>query len=192
MATYNKFQDFVEQLGKGVHQLHAAGHVLNIYLSNAVPSASLDAVKADLAEITAQQDFFEINAASTKVVKIHEIHLSQLTDVQDAQEEMLLVLMKSGATTSGSGGTAPTAVPLEIGDAAYGGTAEVNNTTKASVGTIVTHAAWHWNVRIPFDVIFTPEARKPLAPSGRLTVELATTPADSITMGGYMVIEEIG
>ena len=26
MATFNKFQDFVEQLGKGVHQLHAAGH----------------------------------------------------------------------------------------------------------------------------------------------------------------------
>ena len=51
MATYNKFQDFVEQLGKGVHQLHAAGHTLEIYLSNTVPSASLDAAKADLAEI---------------------------------------------------------------------------------------------------------------------------------------------
>jgi len=54
MATFNKFQDFVEQLGKGVHQLHAAGHTLKVYASNAVPSASLDAVKADLAEITAQ------------------------------------------------------------------------------------------------------------------------------------------
>lgn len=51
MATYNKFQDFVLQLGKGVHQLHAAGHVVECYLSNAAPSASLDAVKADLAEI---------------------------------------------------------------------------------------------------------------------------------------------
>lgn len=53
MAAYNKFQDFVEQLGKGVHQLHAAGHTLRVYLSNAVPSASADAVKADLAEISA-------------------------------------------------------------------------------------------------------------------------------------------
>jgi len=52
MATYNKFQDFVEQLGKGVHQLHAAGHQLEVYLSNAAPSASGDAVKADLAEIS--------------------------------------------------------------------------------------------------------------------------------------------
>jgi hypothetical protein len=57
MATYNKFQDFVEQLGKGVHQLHAAGHQLDCYLSNATPSASLDAVKADLAEITNQNGY---------------------------------------------------------------------------------------------------------------------------------------
>lgn len=53
MAAYNKFQDFVEQLGKGVHQLHAAGHLLKVYLSNAVPDAAADAVKADLAEIGA-------------------------------------------------------------------------------------------------------------------------------------------
>ena len=53
MATYNKFQDFVEQLGKGTHQLHAAGHLLKCYLSNAVPDAAADAVKADLAEIGA-------------------------------------------------------------------------------------------------------------------------------------------
>lgn len=57
MATFNKFQDFVEQLGKGVHQLHAAGHTLNVYASNAAPSASADAVKADLAEITAQNGY---------------------------------------------------------------------------------------------------------------------------------------
>lgn len=53
MATYVKFQDFAEQLGKGVHQLHAAGHTLKCYLTNATPSVSADAVKADLAEITA-------------------------------------------------------------------------------------------------------------------------------------------
>ena len=52
MASFNKFQDFAEQLGKGIHQLHAAGHTLKVYLSNATPSAADDAVKADLAEIT--------------------------------------------------------------------------------------------------------------------------------------------
>lgn len=57
MATFNKFEDFVEQLGKGVHQLHAAGHELKVYASNATPSASADAVKADLAEITAENGY---------------------------------------------------------------------------------------------------------------------------------------
>lgn len=52
MAAFNKFQDFAEQLGKGVHQLHAAGHTLKVYLTNATPDAAADAVKADLAEIT--------------------------------------------------------------------------------------------------------------------------------------------
>src|SRR3990167_6965201 len=53
MAAFNKFENFVEDLGKGIHQLHAAGHTLKIYLSNATPSVSLDAIKADLAEIAA-------------------------------------------------------------------------------------------------------------------------------------------
>ena len=57
MASFNKFQDFVEQLGKGVHQLHSPGHTLKVYLTNDTPDASLDAVKADLAEITAQNGY---------------------------------------------------------------------------------------------------------------------------------------
>lgn len=51
MATYNKFQQFVEDLCKKVHDLH--NDTLKVYLTNATPSASADAVKADLAEISA-------------------------------------------------------------------------------------------------------------------------------------------
>jgi hypothetical protein len=51
MATYNKFQNFTEDLLEGVHDFDA--HTFKIYLTNAAPSASLDAVKADLAEISA-------------------------------------------------------------------------------------------------------------------------------------------
>lgn len=50
MAAFNKFNDFVEQVGKGVHLLHAAGHTLKMYLSNEQPLAA-DTVKADIAEI---------------------------------------------------------------------------------------------------------------------------------------------
>jgi len=57
MATFNKFQDFVEQLGKGVHQFHAAGHTLMVYLTNNTPDAAADAVKADLLGITEENGY---------------------------------------------------------------------------------------------------------------------------------------
>ena len=53
MAAYQKFQQFVEDLLLGKHDFSAAGHVFKAYLSNAAPSASADAIKADLAEISA-------------------------------------------------------------------------------------------------------------------------------------------
>lgn len=62
MAAYNKFQDFVEQLGKGVHQFHAAGHELKIYLTNNAPDAALDAVKADLVGITEENGYAPADA----------------------------------------------------------------------------------------------------------------------------------
>lgn len=46
MATAVKFQDFVEQLAKGVHNFST--HALKATLGNTAPSASADAVYADL------------------------------------------------------------------------------------------------------------------------------------------------
>ena len=56
MASYNKFQDFVEQLCKGVHQLHAAGHTCKYFLTNEQPLAA-DTVKADMVEITQENGY---------------------------------------------------------------------------------------------------------------------------------------
>lgn len=50
MVSFNKFEVFGEDLSEKVHDLNA--DTLECYLSNAVPSASADAVKADLAEIS--------------------------------------------------------------------------------------------------------------------------------------------
>jgi hypothetical protein len=52
MAAFNKFNDFVEQLAKGVHQCHAAGHLFKVFLTNELPLAA-DTIKTDMAEITA-------------------------------------------------------------------------------------------------------------------------------------------
>jgi len=55
MATFNKFESFVGSLGVEGQQLNT--DTLNVYLTNATPSASLDNVKADLAEITNENGY---------------------------------------------------------------------------------------------------------------------------------------
>lgn len=49
MAAFNKFNRFVTDLALKVHDLNL--DAVKIYLSNTAPSATLDSVKADLAEI---------------------------------------------------------------------------------------------------------------------------------------------
>jgi hypothetical protein len=55
MASFNKIQGFVGYLGLAAINFNT--DALNIYLSNATPSASADDVKADLAEITNQNGY---------------------------------------------------------------------------------------------------------------------------------------
>lgn len=146
--------------------------------------------------VTAQQDLFEIVAPSDAIVIIHEWELSQSTEVGDTQEEQLQLTTNRGigAVTSGSGGSTPTAQPIEDGDAAFGGTVEVNNTTKmaAGSGSLEELEPYGWNVRVPYLKIYTPETRPIISPGNRWTLELETTPADSITMNGRIVFEEVG
>ena len=66
MAAFFKFQDFSEQLIRGVHDFDA--HVFKVYLSNAAPSASLDAIKTDLAEIAAGNGYTAGGTATTITV----------------------------------------------------------------------------------------------------------------------------
>mgnify|MGYP000553884873 CR=1 FL=1 len=145
--------------------------------------------------VTVQQDFFEITAASARPVLVHSIELEQMTEVGDAAEEGLAILLRrgTGSVTAGSGGTTPTPAPIVTSDPAAGLVSKVNNTTKMVVGTgtITLLRAWAWNVRIPFLKLFTPETRPVILPGEKLTLELATTPADSITINGTMVVEEI-
>jgi len=51
MASFNKFNSFVEALAEKVHNL--GSDTLKVYLSNATPDAAADSVKGDLAEISA-------------------------------------------------------------------------------------------------------------------------------------------
>lgn len=153
-------------------------------------------VVAKAIAVTAAQDFIEILAATGKGTIIHEWTVSQTTEVGDAQEEGLLLTTNRGvgSVTSGSGGGSVTAQPIQDADTAYGGTIERNNTTIMAVGsgTLEELEAYAWNVRVPFQKVYTPECRPYVAPGNRWTLELETTPADSITVTVTMIIEEHG
>lgn len=145
--------------------------------------------------VTAAQDLFEITAASSRVLLIHGIELAQTTELGDAAEEVLPLLFRRGTsgTTSGSGGSSATPAPAMANAGAAGSTAEVNNTTRMSGGTITTLVATAWNIRqSPMQWIFTPEMRPVVSPGERFTVELSSAPADSVTISGTLWFEEIG
>lgn len=67
MATFNKFQSFVTAVAAGTHAaaLNADTDTLKVYLTNAAPSASLDLLKADLAEISAGNGYTAGGADAT-------------------------------------------------------------------------------------------------------------------------------
>lgn len=142
--------------------------------------------------VTAAQDLIEIVAPSTGIVLIHDISVSQQTNLGDTNEKELQIAWKSGATTTGSGGSTLTPVVRDFGDAATGCTVKANNTTKATSGTIVTHYYWNWNVRGEFLRIFTPETRPILRASRRATLELVNAPAASMTISVNVTYEELG
>lgn len=147
--------------------------------------------------VTAAQDLFEVAAPTDAIVVIHDWTLSQSTEVGDAAEEMLVLTTNRGVgtVTSGSGGASVTPSQIEDGDTAFGGTVERNNTTILAVGTgtLETDLEVHcWNVRVPYQKIYTPETRPSISPGNRWTLELETAPADSVTMSGVITFEEIG
>lgn len=139
--------------------------------------------------VTVAQDLFRVSAPADAVVVVHRVTISQSSDAGDSESEQLNVLIHRG-TTDGSGGSTPTARPMEVGDAAFGGSVGANNTTQSTEGTQL-HAE-SFNVMAGLDIVWTPETRPVISPSARLVVELQTAPADSLTMSGSIYFEEIG
>ena len=140
--------------------------------------------------VTNIQDFFEVNAPADSVVVIHSIRIAQYSDVGDAAAEMLPVQISRSTGSAGSGGTIPTARPHHLGDAAFGGTIEVNNTTQA--GTTVVLLSETFNIRSGWFYNPAPDERMVVSPSGIVVVELPVAPADELTMEGSITFEEIG
>jgi hypothetical protein len=65
MASFNKFEQFIKDLGDKVHDLDADD--IRVYLTNVAPSASADSVIADLAEISAGNGYDAGGKSATAV-----------------------------------------------------------------------------------------------------------------------------
>jgi len=144
--------------------------------------------------VSAAQDFFEISPADDKPVQLVGITIDQtgISDVGDAQEELLRWQVIRGYTTSGSGGSAPTPRPLAPNDVAAGFAAEVNNTTVANTGTAVTLHEGAFNVRSGL-IFWWPEGTEPGASQGNTTIVVRTVaPSDAITFSGTLYVRELG
>lgn len=139
--------------------------------------------------VTAAQDLFEVVAPADAVVAIHSWGFYQSSDAGDAESEQLALLIHRG-TATGSGGSSVTPSPRNVGDAAFGGTVEANNTTQSAEGTFL--GSYSFNVMAGIERIYTPEERDIISPSGLWIAELQTAPADSLTMNGWVKFEEIG
>jgi hypothetical protein len=149
----------------------------------------------DKVSVTAVQDLFAIVAHASKqcVLLGFEIGVAGVAaDAGDAQEEMLALRIRSGQTTAGSGGSAPTPVPVDASLAAAGFTARVNDTTQASAGTIVTHWTGAINNRVGIDKPLTDGQQIIFGAGRRLTIELIDAPTDALTVSGTAWVQEIG
>jgi len=141
--------------------------------------------------VAANVDFWEIQPADDKPIKIHSIYLSQSTETGDAQEEMMQVQIIRGQTTSGSGGIVPTARPLNRSDAAFAGTIECLNLTTATAGSFHKMHTEAFNVRTGWFYCPIPENRIQVSQAdATVVVRLLTVPTDPINFLGTIYFEE--
>jgi len=144
--------------------------------------------------VSAVQDAFSIKAGASNPIRLVKIDIAQngVADVGDAQEELLRFQIKVGATTQGSGGSAPT--PSNGRGNTATATAHANDTTQSSAGTAKTVYASSFNIRSGLLYIPTPEeAELSVTPAGQIMqIAFPAAPADAITFTGMVIWEELG
>lgn len=148
-------------------------------------TAALDALS-----VSAVCELFNILAPADAVVAIHEVSITQ--DAGETSEQLPVRIFRT-ATDQSAKGSANTPAPLEVGDAAFGGTVRTNVLTAETFATETTMLfcqsqnvlnGWHW--------LWTPETRPILSPSGKLCIKLDAAPAGALAFSGFVVFEEIG
>lgn len=148
--------------------------------------------------VTAVQDFLSVAPLTGRNCRVVALGLTQASDVGDAAEEILSVslIRVTGTTAQPSGGASVTPEPIDyIGVKATANFVARRNDTTVGTGTLATCMPFQFNIRTGLEVWFPPECRFQ-AIQGDTTNEIGivlrlnVAPADSLTMSGWMIVEE--
>src|SRR5207244_7063336 len=122
-----------------------------------------------------------IASAAGKPIVVIDAELTQETATKDANETINRLQWRRGNTTTGSGGTTPTPVKKNPSMGSASATTKVNNTVKATAGTVDTIMPTTWNVRQEKRFSPLPDGTIEVAGGSRICLELVSAPAASET-----------
>lgn len=140
---------------------------------------------------TGPLDLVELNPSASQPLLLLGFTIFQTSDFGDAAEEGQELTLETGNSTSGSGGASATPVSTYTDGGAAGFTAEMGNTTPASGGTNVERGRWGWNVRMEKEKMHTEAEQIKIAAGVRGVFRLKGTSADSLTIRGELIIQEV-
>lgn len=139
--------------------------------------------------VAAAQDVFEITAAASKPIKIRRVSVYN-TDAETNEQVAVNLAYATGAFTSGSGGASVTPVKTDQLDPTASFSAERNNTTGASGGTITVIEAAGYHFSGGWEWRPTPGEEIRVSPSDAFLVRIPNAPT-SHKLSGVVVVEEI-
>ena len=132
------------------------------------------------------QDIFEIVNGSTSALVLLGFELYSATT---SDERVRLRLLRR--STTGTGGSAATEVPLDGGNTVSAAAAvSTLVTAPGTAGSILK--AWYWSQLSPLIYLPTPEEQVIVSPSGRVALNLLTAVASTRNWSGFVKWCEIG
>ncbi len=136
------------------------------------------------------QDLFQILPVTDKPCVIHQVVVT--ADASITNQQIKITLRRLPATvTSGSGGTAPTPVPLSSHSSAAAFGAQVNNTTRAtSSGTPVFYGPEGFQQQAGYEYHPGQDEEHPILYAGEAFVVGLETAA-AVVLSGYCQVEEL-
>lgn len=144
--------------------------------------------------VSAAQDLVSLKGGAARTVKIKRMRVAATnTSIPTAQMLELRASLASATLTAGSGGTAPTPRPVDLGDAAATFTARANDTSKATTSgafTIVEESGCH--IYAGYDFSY-PQGREPVFGLNEgFVFELLSTVSGTVNLSGGVTVEETG